>query len=201
MPGVNDTDRKDENPPEVVEQLRIRDARPDEYGAIADVTMAAYRQYAAVMPAAAWEAYAQNIVTTITQEEALQRIVAEIDGRMVGSVLYFTAEGSPFGVPMVRLLAVAPAARGQGVGTALMHEGLRRARVAGATSLVLHTTVLMDIARRMYEHMGFVRAPELDFRVDEQSETVSPVEPGAHTREAAPIVMGYRLHLTASPSP
>jgi predicted N-acetyltransferase YhbS len=201
MPGVSVTDHKDEHPPEAGGRLRVRDARPEEYGAIADVTLAAYRQYADVMPAAAWENYAQNIVTTITHEDALQRIVAEIDGRTVGSVLYFTAEVSPFGAPMVRLLAVAPEARGQGVGTALMGECLRRARLAGAPSLVLHTTMLMDIARRMYEHMGFVRAPELDFRVDQQTGTVSAVEPGGHLSEDTPIVMGYRLDLKAIQSP
>jgi GNAT superfamily N-acetyltransferase len=65
--------------------------------------------------------------------------------------------------PEVRLLAVAPAARRQGVAAALMQECVRRARQAGARILGLHTTDFMQAARRMYERMGFVRAPEIDF--------------------------------------
>jgi ribosomal protein S18 acetylase RimI-like enzyme len=66
----------------------------------------------------------------------------------------------------VRLLAVAPEARGQGIGTALMKECIRRARQGGAACLNLHTTDMMQVAIRMYERMGFVRAPELDFHPD-----------------------------------
>jgi GNAT superfamily N-acetyltransferase len=66
----------------------------------------------------------------------------------------------------VRLLAVAPEARGQGIGIALMKECIRRARRLGAVCLNLHTTDMMQVAMRMYERMGFVRAPELDFHPD-----------------------------------
>ncbi len=65
--------------------------------------------------------------------------------------------------PEVRLLAVAPAARSQGIGAALMQECVRRARRAGTGALSLHTTDLMRTAMGMYERIGFVRAPELDF--------------------------------------
>jgi len=81
-------------------------------------------------------------------------------------------------LPEIRLLAVAPAARGRGVGTALMEECLRRARAAGACAIGLHTVDVMEVAVRMYERMGFVPAPETDF---------SPV-PGF-------IVKGYRRDL------
>ena len=63
----------------------------------------------------------------------------------------------------MRLLAVHPDARGRGVGEALMRECMARARGRGATTLGLHTTRIMAVAQRMYERMGFVRAPEYDF--------------------------------------
>jgi hypothetical protein len=47
-----------------------------------------------------------------------------------------------------------------------MKECIRRARLLGAGCLNLHTTDLMQVAMRMYERMGFVRAPELDFHPD-----------------------------------
>jgi ribosomal protein S18 acetylase RimI-like enzyme len=62
-----------------------------------------------------------------------------------------------------RLLAVHPDARGRGVGRRLTEECLGRARTRGSVAVGLHTTVLMDVARAMYERMGFVRAPEHDF--------------------------------------
>ena len=151
---------------------RIRDARVDDRDAIEAVTLAAYQQYAAVMPAL-WEAYRQNIVSTLAAAALDAQIVAEDGGRIVGSVLLYragTAIARPGGgslalaSPEVRLLAVAPAARGKGVGDALMHECVARSRASGAASLTLHTTDMMQAAVRLYERMGFVRAPEIDFQ-------------------------------------
>jgi ribosomal protein S18 acetylase RimI-like enzyme len=47
-----------------------------------------------------------------------------------------------------------------------MQECIRRARLLGATCLNLHTTDMMQVAKGMYERMGFVRVPELDFHPD-----------------------------------
>ena len=69
--------------------------------------------------------------------------------------------------PEVRLLAVAPSARRQGVGAALMTECVRRARKEGAQFLTLHTNTLMRAAIRLYERMGFKRYPEFDFSVSD----------------------------------
>jgi len=64
---------------------------------------------------------------------------------------------------MVRLLAVHPAYRGQGIDRALMEECIRRCRQSKVAVIGLHTTEVMDIARQMYERMGFERFPESDF--------------------------------------
>ena len=68
------------------------------------------------------------------------------------------------GAAGIRLLAVAPAARGRGVGKALTRECVERARALGRSSVVLHTTRAMQTAWRMYEQLGFRRSPDLDFR-------------------------------------
>src|SRR5262249_11854341 len=64
----------------------------------------------------------------------------------------------------VRLLAVDAAARGRGAGKALTRYCIDRARRAGRRRLVLHTTKVMQAAWAMYEGLGFVRFPEIDFR-------------------------------------
>jgi GNAT superfamily N-acetyltransferase len=169
-----------------VDRLRIRDARSADRGAIEAVTLAAYEQYAALMPAH-WEGYHQNILATLSAAKPDAQIVAEEEGRIVGTVLLYPA-GSvmarPGGgsitlaEPEVRLLAVAPAARGRGVGAALMNECVSRARQSGAAALTLHTTDIMQSAMRLYERLGFRRAPGLD---------IQPA-PGV-------IIKGYRLDL------
>jgi GNAT superfamily N-acetyltransferase len=64
----------------------------------------------------------------------------------------------------IRLLAVAPAARGQGIGKALTRHCIEQAHGLGRSSVILHTTRAMETAWRMYEQLGFHRSPDLDFR-------------------------------------
>jgi ribosomal protein S18 acetylase RimI-like enzyme len=44
-----------------------------------------------------------------------------------------------------------------------MQECVQRARHSGARALALHTADVKNAAKRLYERMGFQRAPELDF--------------------------------------
>jgi GNAT superfamily N-acetyltransferase len=159
--------------PEKKNKLKIQNARSEDRDAARKLTLSAFQQYAAVMPPPRWEGYRENILATLTDLSPAQQIVAEKEGIIVGSVLLYppgtafsTPNEGPLTCPEVRLLAVAPEARGQGIGTALMQECIRRARSLGATCLNLHTTDMMQVAMRMYEGMGFVRAPELDFHPD-----------------------------------
>ena len=165
--------------------LSIRDARDDERDAIRDLTLAAYAEYAALMPRPFWEAYQRNLLATLDAEGSVERIVAERAGRVVGSVLLYPPRANAYAQgavsaswPEVRLMAVLPGARGQGVATTLLRECERRARRTGATTLGLHTMDAMQAALRLYEREGFVRAPELDF----------------HPAEDV-LVKGYRLSL------
>jgi len=64
----------------------------------------------------------------------------------------------------IRLLAVAPAARGRGIGKALTVDCIARARQLRRATVVLHTTRAMQTAWKMYEQLGFHRSPDLDFR-------------------------------------
>jgi GNAT superfamily N-acetyltransferase len=165
--------------------LHIRDARDDERQAIRALTLIAYAEYAAVMPAPFWETYQRNLLATLDAEEPVERMVAERSSTLVGSVLLYPPRANAYGGvpvsaswPEVRLMAVSPGARGQGVGTALVRACVQRARRMGATALGLHTMDVMRSALRLYEREGFVRAPDLDF----------------HPAEGV-IIKGYRLNL------
>ena len=154
-------------------KLKIRDARSRDRDAARKITLSAFQQYAAVMSPPRWEGYRENIMATLTDPAPAQHMVAEKEGVILGSVLLYppgtafsTPDEGPLACPEVRLLAVAPEARGQGIGTALMKECIRRARRLGVVCLNLHTTDMMQVAMRMYERMGFVRFPDLDFHPD-----------------------------------
>lgn len=154
-------------------KLKIRDARSEDRDAAREITLSAFQQYAALLSPPRWEGYRENIRATMTDVGPAQQIVAEREGVILGSVLLYppgtafsTPDEGPLTCPEVRLLAVAPEARGQGIGAALMKECLRRTRRLGAPCLNLHTTDMMQVAMRMYERMGFVRVPDLDFHPD-----------------------------------
>lgn len=152
--------------------LHIRDAHDDEGAAIQVVTLAAYAEYVTIMPGPLWEGYQRQLLATLDEEGPVERIVAEYDGAIVGSVLLYPPLANAYtstrkqintNWPEVRLLSVIPAARGRGIGAALMNECEQRARSSGATTLGLHTMDIMQAALRLYERRGFIRTPELDF--------------------------------------
>jgi GNAT superfamily N-acetyltransferase len=162
--------------------LRLRDARSEELDRVALLLRDAYREYEKLMPPDAWGYYLEDIMNVRGRLGAADLIVAELDGELAGTVtLYLTHSadsGWPAGWAGVRLLAVHPAYRGRGIGRALMDECVRRCRGRGINTIGLHTTMMMEVARGMYERMGFVRVTEYDF----------------HPRPEV-VVMAYRLDL------
>jgi len=62
------------------------------------------------------------------------------------------------------MLAVDPAAEGGGAGRALVTEVVALARAAGRRHMVIHSTPWMRRAHGLYERMGFVRRPDLDWQ-------------------------------------
>jgi ribosomal protein S18 acetylase RimI-like enzyme len=63
----------------------------------------------------------------------------------------------------VHLLAVAPEARGRGLGRRLVETVVALARASGWRRLVLSTQESMREAQRLYAQAGFVRVPERDW--------------------------------------
>jgi ribosomal protein S18 acetylase RimI-like enzyme len=61
------------------------------------------------------------------------------------------------------MLAVSPRAQGRGAGRALVEACVSRARAAGKRRIVIHSTEWMTTAHRLYDDLGFERAPELDW--------------------------------------
>ncbi len=162
-------DPKEESRTTAAQGLIIRNARLDELDEAARLMVEAYEQYAKNIPPEHWKAYRDDIMDVRGRLDGAELIVAELKGRLVGAVtLYLDPSKAETSWPKewagIRLLAVPPRYRGKGIGKALMDECVRRARERGYKAIGLHTTDMMDVARGMYERMGFVRVPEFDFR-------------------------------------
>lgn len=115
------------------------------------------------------DGYREHLRDAVGRERDAELAVAvDDDGSLLGTVTYCRA-GTPWaevsqpGEAEFRMLAVAPAARGRGVGRTLTSWCLDRARVEGCTAIVLSTLPVMAGAHRLYERLGFVRTPEQDW--------------------------------------
>jgi len=155
--------------------LTIRQARHDDYAPLGKLLVAAYAGLPGMPSPGEWPEYYAMLadVAGRAAKPALTVFVAANEhGRPLGSIDFIddmAQYGSAGTAAMVtnaagiRLLAVDDAFRGKGVGKALTLFCIDRARVLGKARLVLHTTRAMQTAWTMYENLGFVRFPEIDF--------------------------------------
>ena len=126
-----------------------------------------------VAQSAAYEAEIADVgVSRGVRQRCSSRSSTDTDQRLrhvraPGSPLYEVDD--PDGAT-IRMLGVAATARGQGIGEALARACVERARAAGARRIWLHTEPFMQAAHRLYERLGFVRAPEKDWRFEEEGE-------------------------------
>lgn len=94
-------------------------------------------------------------------------IAVDGEGRIGGAVLFLHADSelrqlAREGERECRMLGVHPDARGTGAGEMLVRACLERAVNEGAKRVVLWSQPRMLAAHRLYERLGFVRAPERD---------------------------------------
>lgn len=145
----------------------VRPAAPAELDAVGELTV---RAYAADGYLAADDPYVAELRSAhdrAAQAELL--VVTGEDGSLLGTVT-FTLPGSPWaeisrpGEAEFRMLAVDPDARGRGVGGALAQWCVDRAREKSCAAVALSSLAEMHAAHRIYQRMGFVRAPERDWQ-------------------------------------
>jgi ribosomal protein S18 acetylase RimI-like enzyme len=145
----------------------VRRARPDEYGNIGQLTLAGFGH---LEPGASLpdEERLALLLDAGGRDQQGELLVAEgTDGGLLGTASIF-----PHGVPYarqagpgeaeLRLLAVLPAARKQGLGVALLAEGANIAKKWGAERLVLDTAQHNLRSQRLYIRFGFEHRPERD---------------------------------------
>jgi ribosomal protein S18 acetylase RimI-like enzyme len=145
--------------------VSVRDARPAEYDAIGALTLRAYALDGLLDDDSD---YAKQLRDAAHRAEHADLLVA-VEGEDVVGTVTFCLPGSPYselsrdGQAEFRMLAVAPASRGRGIGEKLVRACMERAERKGCTSVAISTRDLMVSAHRLYQRLSFVRTPELDW--------------------------------------
>ncbi|CAI6082709.1 hypothetical protein PAECIP112173_03662 [Paenibacillus sp. JJ-100] len=168
------TDSQNPNSGTGSRELIIREAAANEGHLLEAVLYEAYSQYEQELPQDAWIAYKASIAEAIEKSSTIAKLVAELDGEIVGSVFVYASSETAYGnaslgihSPIIRLLGVTAKARGRGVATELIRASVKLASERGADTLYLHTSDMMGAAIRLYERLGFERALDKEFMTGE----------------------------------
>jgi ribosomal protein S18 acetylase RimI-like enzyme len=144
-------------------RAEIRPATSAEFPALADLCVAAYApfldgdaEYLAVLRDAAGRAAAAELLVAAEGDALLGTVTFVPDGGPLGEIA--TPDEAEF-----RMLAVDPAARGRGIGTELLRRVLEESRSRGRAGVVCSSLPEMRAAHRVYERLGFRRAPQRDW--------------------------------------
>jgi GNAT superfamily N-acetyltransferase len=159
----------------IKQEYTVRNAHPEEFEQIGTLMVEVYSQLEGFPKISEQPDYYKMLanVGAFTNHPGTALLVAvSTNNKIAGAVVYFndmkyygsggtaTREENAAGF---RLLAVDPAARGKGIGRLLANECIEKARENKLGQVIIHTTMAMQTAWKMYEQMGFKRSEDLDF--------------------------------------
>jgi ribosomal protein S18 acetylase RimI-like enzyme len=142
--------------------LEIRRATPPELAAVGELCVAAYA------PFLAHAGDYVNVLRDAARRAVGAELLVAVDEGLLGTVT-FVPDGGPMGEiagpdeTEFRMLAVSPAAQGRGVGTALLRRVVEASAERGRNGVVCSSQPSMRAAHRIYERVGFTRAPDRDW--------------------------------------
>jgi predicted N-acetyltransferase YhbS len=147
--------------------LEIREIRDDEADALGELTV---RVYEAIGATEDGDYVVQLRDVRARMASCTVLVAVDDDGRVVGGVAYVPptsewADVSKADEAEFRMLAVDPDQQGRGIGEALVQACIDRATADGKVRLALLSNHMMKPAHRLYERLGFVRAPERDLYI------------------------------------
>ena len=145
--------------------MRVREASPEEHDHLGELCVRAYRALGAVS-----DTYAARLRDVRGRAQTARVLAAVEDGAPPVGCVTLILDGGPWrelannDEGEFRMLAVDPAAQGRGAGAALVRACIEEARAAGRARLVLSSATDMTAAHRLYERLGFTRAPARDWK-------------------------------------
>jgi ribosomal protein S18 acetylase RimI-like enzyme len=150
--------------------VRIRDARPDELETVGEIRVAAYLADGFLSADSAYTPRLRSLGAD-GDGDVLVAVREDADGtgrdEILGTVMICGWPGGELPQSAdeaeVRALAVAPDARGLGIGRRLLGAIIERARASGVRHLVLASRTDMVRAQHLYVEAGFSRLTERDW--------------------------------------
>lgn len=158
-----------------IPQFQIRKALSNEYDRIGNLMVEVYSELDGFPNPSEQPKYYQMLkhIGDFTIESHAELLVAvSPSGEIGGALVYFndmkyygsggtaTKETNASGF---RLLAVDKKTRGLGIGKLLSLACIQKTKEDKNQTLIIHTTMAMQIAWKMYENLGFKRSEDLDF--------------------------------------
>ena len=163
------------------QEYTIRNAKPEEFEEIGKLMVQVYSQLEGFPNEQEQPNYYKMLanIGELTHKPETELLAAvSSENKIAGAVVYFsdmqyygsggtaTKEQNASGF---RLLAVDPLKQGQGIGKLLVLECIRKAKAKKHNQVIIHTTMAMQTAWKMYENLGFKRSEDLDFMQGELS--------------------------------
>ena len=179
----------------------IREPRPDEYVAVGELRVAAYRALGLLPEGSGYAetlrgfGFADGCVVLVAVSEAGSGILGTIALEPFGPANELAQDETEADI---RAFAVAPQAQGQGVGRKLLLAVIECAGKRGVCRLRLCTQAAMKAAQHLYTRTGFSRTPDLDFEpvpgiTLRAYELVLPSNPFPGSNRTSNLC-SYRLH-------
>ena len=144
--------------------MQIRIALPHEHDPLGELCVRAYRdlgsvsdRYAAQLRDVAGRAETAHVLAAIDHTGPLGCVTVILDASPLREIS--GPEEGEF-----RMLAVDPGAQGQGLGEALVQASIDVICAADRKRVVISSAADMVAAHRLYERLGFTRAPQRDWR-------------------------------------
>ena len=144
--------------------MDVREALSSEHAELGELCVRAYRaigsvsdRYAAALRDVAGRAQSARILVAVDGDAPLGCVTLILDDGPLREVSA-PDEGE------FRMLAVDPSAQGRGAGEALVWACIDTVRGAGRARVVISSASDMLAAHRLYERLGFTRAPARDWK-------------------------------------
>ena len=157
------------------QEFTVRNASPSEFAETGKLMVTVYSQLEGFPKETEQPNYYKMLtnIGELTAKPGTELLVAvSPEGKIAGAVVYFsdmkyygsggtaTDEQNACGF---RLLAVDVSARGHGIGKLLTTECIKKAKEKQVKQMIIHSTMAMQTAWKMYEKLGFKRSGDLDF--------------------------------------
>jgi len=142
-------------------ELTIRPIAPGDNAALARAVRDTLAEFGAAKPGTAYyDETTDHLYDLFSQTPHSAYFVAELNGKVLGGGGIFPTENLPADTVELVKLYLLPAARGRGVGKALITHCFEAACTNGYARVYLETTDELTQAIPLYERLGFTYLPE-----------------------------------------